>query len=45
MVTELKFDEEDNVTHCLLEAVLTNREMPIDWQALKDTAHWRQGWK
>lgn len=45
MVTELKFDEEDNVTHCLLEAVLTNREMPIDWQALKDIANWRQGWK
>ena len=45
MVTELKFDEEDNVIHCLLEAVLTNREMPIDWQALKDTANWRQGWK
>lgn len=45
MVTELKFDEEDNVIHCVLEAVLTNREMPIDWQALKDTANWRQGWK
>ena len=45
MVTELKFDEEDNVTHCLLEAVLTHREMPIDWQVLKDTADWRQGWK
>ena len=45
MVTELKFDEEGNVIHCVLEAVLTNREMPIDWQALKDTANWRQGWK
>ena len=45
MVTELKFDEEDNVIHCVLEAVLTNREMPIDWQELKDTANWRQGWK
>lgn len=45
MVTELKFDEEGNVIHCLLEAVLTNREMPIDWQELKNTADWRQGWK
>ncbi len=45
MVTELKFDEEGNVIHCLLEAVLTNREMSIDWQELKNTANWRQGWK
>ena len=45
MVTELKFDEEDNVIHCLLEAVLTHREMPIDWQKLKNTANWRQGWR
>ena len=45
MVTELKFDEEGNVIHCLIEAVLTNREMSIDWQELKNTANWRQGWK
>lgn len=45
MVTELKFDEDDNVTHCLLEAVLTKREAAIDWQQLKNTAHWQQGWQ
>ncbi len=45
MVTELEFDEEGNVIDCLLEAVITNRETSIDWRALKNTAHWRQGWK
>lgn len=45
MITEMKFDEEDNVTHCLLEAVLSNREEAIDWQDLKNPEHWRQGWK
>lgn len=45
MVTELKFDEEDHVMHCLLEAVLTKREEAIDWHDLKNTEQWRQGWQ
>ena len=45
MVTEMKFDEEDNVMHCLLEAVLTKREEAIDWHDLKNTEQWRQGWQ
>ena len=45
MVTEIKFDEEDNVMHCLLEAVLTKREEAIDWHDLKKPEHWRQGWQ
>ncbi len=45
MVTEMKFDEEDNVIHCVLEAVLTKREESIDWQSLKNVEQWRQGWQ
>ena len=45
MVTEMKFDEEDNVIHCVLEAVLTKREEPIDWQSLKNVEQWPQGWQ
>ena len=44
LVTEMEFDEEGNVTHCLLEAVISNRSAAIDWQELKSTEHWRQGW-
>ena len=44
MVTELEFDEQGAVTRCLLEAVLTRRAEEIDWQQLKDTQRWRQGW-
>lgn len=40
MVTVLKLDEEDNVVHCVLEAVISNREAAIDWRELKDSAHW-----
>ena len=45
LVTELKFDEEGNVIHCLLEAVTSNREEAIDRHDLKNTEHWRQGWQ
>ena len=44
LVTEMEFDEEGNVIHCLLEAVISNRQAAIDWQDLKNTEHWRQGW-
>ena len=45
MITELKFDEEDKVVHCLLEAVISKRSEPIDWQQLKDPDNWLVGWK
>ncbi len=44
LVTEVEFNEEGEVIHCLLEAVLTNRSEPIDWTELKDENNWRQGW-
>ena len=44
LVNEVEFDEEGNVIHCLLEAVISNRSAAIDWQELKSTEHWRQGW-
>ena len=45
LVTEVEFDEEGQVVHCLIEAVMSKREISIDWRSLKDQACWRQGWK
>lgn len=45
LVTEVEFDEEGSVIHCLLEAVISNRAAAIDWQVLSDPVQWRQGWK
>ena len=45
MVTEVEFDEEGNVVHCLIQAVMTRNEASIDWTELKDTSLWLQGWK
>jgi len=43
-VSAVKFDEEGMVTSCTIEAVMSKREAPIQWQQLKDISQWRQGW-
>ena len=45
LITELEFDENNNVTHCLIEAVISHRTEQIDWIELKESEHWLQGWK
>ena len=45
IVTEIEFDEEGVVTSCLIEAVMTKRISPIQWQELKNQDQWIQGWK
>ena len=45
LVTELEFDEEGDVVHCLIEAVISNRSAPIQWKELKNNDSWLQGWK
>lgn len=45
MITEVEFDEEGEVIHCLIEAVMTKNERAINWQDLKDNSQWLQGWK
>ena len=45
VVTEIEFDEDGSVRHCLIEAVISNRSEPIDWKELKNPNNWLQGWK
>ncbi|UJF23229.1 TIGR02450 family Trp-rich protein [Shewanella sp. OMA3-2] len=45
LVTEIEFDEQDCVIACVIEAVMTKRTMPLNWQDLKDDNIWLQGWK
>jgi tryptophan-rich hypothetical protein len=45
LVSELNFDDEGEVIHCLLEAIISNRSELIDWKLLKDSDNWLQGWK
>ena len=45
LVTEVEFDEEDKVVRCVIEAILSGRAEPIDWQDLRNSDRWLQGWK
>ena len=45
LVTEVEFDEEGDVIHCLIEAVISSRPEPIEWPELKNNANWLQGWQ
>jgi len=44
LVTEVEYDENGRVVHCLIEAVLTRRSSTIDWRSLKDSDRWVNGW-
>ncbi|MES2626853.1 MAG: TIGR02450 family Trp-rich protein [Pseudomonadota bacterium] len=45
VVTTMEFDEEGVVVVCEIEAVMTKRVLPIEWQDLKNTAQWLHGWQ
>ena len=45
IVTEVKFDENNNETHCLIEAIISNQSKLINWIELKSSLNWLQGWK
>ena len=45
LISELEFDENDKVIHCLIEAIISHLVQPINWEELKESEHWIQGWK
>jgi tryptophan-rich hypothetical protein len=45
VVTDVAFDEDGAVLHCLIEAVISRLSKRIDWRQLKNRQHWLQGWK
>jgi len=44
IITEVEFDEE-TVTSCSIQAILTKRSASINWNDLQDENHWLSGWK
>ena len=45
VITSVKLDEDQNVTECLIEAVMTKNEYAIDWRELKQSSDWKMGWQ
>lgn len=44
LVTDVVLDAAGHPQACILEAVLSRREMRLDWRELKDEERWRVGW-
>lgn len=45
IITHVKFDEQQNVVKCVIEAVINKREYALDWRELKDSNQWKMGWQ
>ena len=45
IITKVLFDDEQRVIECIIQAVVTKREMAIDWRILKNANQWKLGWK
>jgi tryptophan-rich hypothetical protein len=45
LVTEVEFNEDGAIIHCLVEAVMTRRSFPVSWRDLKNSDEWISGWK
>ena len=45
LVTEVEFNEDGAIIHCLMEAVISRRSFPIQWRSLRDNSKWIIGWK
>lgn len=45
VITEVEFDDNNKVIHCVIEAVMSKNEYAISWRDLKDSKQWRIGWQ
>lgn len=45
VITQIEFDEDNRVIACVIQAVMTKNDYPINWRELKDSKLWRLGWK
>lgn len=44
LVTEVEFDDDGVIIHCLIEAIMTRRSSKIEWRSLKNSDEWVNGW-
>ena len=44
LVTDVILDADGHPQTCSLEAVLSRREIRLDWRELEDSTRWRIGW-
>lgn len=44
LVVEVEYDEYAKVLLCVIEAVMTKRQRPVQWRDLNDENQWAAGW-
>ncbi|MBT8441134.1 MAG: TIGR02450 family Trp-rich protein [Gammaproteobacteria bacterium] len=44
LVTDVILDADGHPQACILEAVISRREIRLDWRDLRDARRWRMGW-
>ena len=45
IITKVKFDEQQNIIECIIEAVINQHQYGINWRDLKDNQQWHLGWQ
>ncbi len=45
VITEVKFNEDQEVIDCIIEAVMTKNSSSMNWRDLKIKEEWLIGWK
>ena len=45
LISELTYDENELISDCYIEAIISKNNESIDWNDLKDSNKWQQGWK
>lgn len=45
VIIKVAYDEEQRVTECIIEAVMSRNQYEINWYDLKNSQCWIVGWK
>jgi len=45
IITKVKTDEDQRISVCIIEAVISHKEYAINWRDLKNSLCWKTGWQ
>lgn len=44
LIVSVDINEDQSIEQCILQAIMSKRDIPIAWRELKDPQKWTQGW-
>ena len=45
VITKVVIDENQSISECIIEAVISRNEYGINWRDLKNSQQWKIGWQ